>query len=53
MNERSRELRDKALKGGTRYLAKLREQGPFAPIFKPLLRNQPPTDMFLRPQAES
>jgi len=26
VNERSRELREKALKGGTRYLAKLREQ---------------------------
>ncbi|MFC6600488.1 replication-relaxation family protein [Kitasatospora paranensis] len=38
---------------GVTTLAKLREQGPFAPIFKPLLRNQPPADMFLRPQAES
>ena len=27
MSERHRELRDKAMRGGTRYLAKLREQG--------------------------
>jgi hypothetical protein len=38
---------------GVTTLASLREQGPFAPIFKPLLRHQQPTDMFLRPPAGS
>ncbi len=38
---------------GVTTLALLRQQGPFAPIFKPLLRPQPHTDMFLRPQAET
>jgi hypothetical protein len=38
---------------GVTTLDRLREQGPFAPIFKPLLRHQQPTDMFLRPLADS
>ncbi|SEM72375.1 replication-relaxation family protein [Streptacidiphilus jiangxiensis] len=38
---------------GVTTLDRLRESGPFAPIFKPLLRHQQPTDMFLRPPAGS
>ncbi|MFF4344724.1 replication-relaxation family protein [Kitasatospora sp. NPDC001540] len=38
---------------GVTTLDRLREHGPFAPIFKPLLRHQQPTDMFLRPPASS
>jgi hypothetical protein len=38
---------------GVTTLQRLRDQGPFEPIFKPLLRQQPATDMFLRPAGEN